>query len=109
MIIQRERHANLDITATISGANGQHITVNINVDDYLDKMYPGRPLAWMKLQQEDEKDDDAYRPATPVEAERLKAALAFAGYSTITPDPTGLDGHGFCVHQPVFIHESGHA
>jgi hypothetical protein len=40
MIIQRERHANLDITATISGANGQHITVNINVEDYLDKMYP---------------------------------------------------------------------
>jgi hypothetical protein len=54
-------------------------------------MYSRRPLAWMKLQQEDEKDDDAYRPATPVETERLKAALAMAGYSAITPDPTGLD------------------
>jgi hypothetical protein len=96
----------LEITAKIMGTNGEYITVSTTVDNSLDKMYPGRPLAWMKVEQEDEKDDDAFRPATSAEADRLKAALAFAGYSTITPDPMGL---GLCVHQPLFIHEPGHA
>jgi hypothetical protein len=96
----------LEITAKIMGTNGEYITVNTTVDNSLDKMHPGRPLAWMKLEQEDESDPDAFWPATSAEADRLKVALTFAGYSTITPDPIGL---GFCVHQPVVIHEPGHA
>jgi hypothetical protein len=96
----------LEITAKIMGTNGEYITVNTTVDNSLDKASLGQPLAWMKLEQADENDPDAFRPATSAEADRLKAALTFAGYSTITPDPIGL---GFCVHQPVFIHEPGHA
>jgi hypothetical protein len=98
----------LEITAKIMGTNGEYITVNTTVDDSLDKASLGRPLAWMKLEQEDENDPDAFRLATSAEADRLKAALTFAGYPTITPIRRGSASAfiSLCLSTSPATHES---